>query len=163
MLKTALNMLFGAAICAMVSGAFAVVGTAPLPNIGPALVDGTWLNGVVGGQNFTFQSGITAKASGTQTTCTNIAIGISFNQVDTVTTTNDSICLPFAVAGTNFQIRNNGAQTMAVFAQSANNPLTAAGDTINNASNSSSYTVVAQNSVECFVAKNGSYSCVQGH
>lgn len=163
MLKTALNMLLGAAICAMVSAAFAVVGTAPVANSGFGLADANWLAGLAGGQNQSFQSGITAKAGGTQTTCTNIVPGIYLNQVDTVASGNDSICLPFAVAGTNVQIRNNGAQTMAIFAQSGTNTLTASTDTINNASNSSSYTVVAQNSADCFVAKNGAWACVQGH
>lgn len=161
MLKTAANMLLGALIAAAVGGAFAVVGTPP--GSGPGLADGVWLNGLAAGQNQSYQNGITAKASGTQTTCTNLTPGIYLNQVDTVTTTSDSICLPFAIAGTNIQIRNNGAQTVAIFAQSGTNTLTASTDTINNASNSSSYTVIAQNSADCFTAKNGSWSCVQGH
>lgn len=161
MLKTIANMLIGALIAAAVSTAFAVVGTPP--GTGPGLADGVWLNGLAGGLNQSFQSGITAKASGTQSTCTNLVPGIYLNQVDTVASGSDSICLPFAVAGTNVQVRNNGAQTMAIFAQSGTNTLTASTDTINNAANTASYTVVAQNSADCFTAKNGSWSCVQGH
>jgi hypothetical protein len=161
MIKTIVNMLVGAFVAALVSAAFAVTGQPPVQ--GFQTPDGTWLLGLSGGQNQSYEFAITAKAGGTQTTCTNIAPGIYLNQVDTVASGNDSICLPFAVAGTNIQIRNNGAQTMAIFAQSGTNLLTASTDTINNASNASSYTVVAQNSADCFAAKNGSWSCVQGH
>lgn len=160
MLKNILNMLAGALIAASVSAAFAV-GFVPVP--GYQTPDGAWLLGVVGGQNFTYQYGIVAKAGGTQATCTPITPGIYLNQIDTVATTNDSACLPFAIAGYNLNIRNNGAQTMALYAQAGTNLVTAATDTINNASNTASYTIVAQNSVECFAAKSGVWSCVQGH
>lgn len=161
MLKSVLNFLAGAIVAASVSAALAVTGIAPQP--GYQTPDGTWLLGIVQGQNFAYQSGITAHAGGGQTTCQNITPLISLSQVDTVASGNDSVCLPFAIAGEKISIRNNGAQTLAVYAQPNNNLLTAAGDTINNASNSSSYTVIAQNSLECFAAKNGSWSCVQGH
>lgn len=161
MIKTILNFLAGALVAASVSFALAVTGQPPVQ--GFQTPDGTWLLGLAGGQNQSYQFGIVAKASGTQTTCTNLAPGIYLNQVDTVASGNDSVCLPFAIAGTNLQVRNNGAQTMAIFAQSGTNIATATTDQINNASNSSSYTVVAQNSADCFSAKNGSWSCVQGH
>lgn len=161
MLKTIRDMIIGALVVAAVSAAHAVSGIAPIP--GYQTPDGTWLLGIVGGQNFTYQSGITAHAGGTQAACLNITPGIYLNQVDTVASGNDSVCLPFAVAGANLNIRNNGAQTLAIYAQVNNNLLTAAADTINNASNTSSYTIIAQNSVECFAAKSGSWSCVQGH
>lgn len=163
-----MNMLrafraFGAAFALVTLGFFAhaVTGTPPSP--GPNLIDGTWLNGVVGGQNFSYQSGVTAKASGTQTTCTQLTPGIYLYQVDTVASTNDSVCIPFAIAGTNMSIRNNGAQTLGIFAQIGTNIATATTDQINNTTNTSVYTLTAQNVAECFSAKNGSWSCARGN
>jgi hypothetical protein len=161
MIKNILNMLVGALICAAVGSAFAVVGTPPFT--GPGLVDGVWLNGLAGGLNFTTQSGITAHAGGTQAACLSLTPGAYLYEVDTVASGSDSICLPFAVPGFNISIRNAGAQTLAIYGQSANNALTAAADTINATAGSSAYTMIANNSAECFVAKAGSWSCVQGH
>lgn len=160
MLKTIFNMLIGALVAAAVGSAFAVVGTPPIN--GFATVDGNWLNGLAGGQNATFQSGIVAHAGGTQAACFNLPVGVYYMQIDTVATTGDSVCLPFAAAGTNVQIRNNGANTVNIFGQSANNPLTGAADTINGTAGSSAYSPTTQQSADCFVAKNGSWSCVKG-
>ena len=160
MLKTIANMLVGAFMAAMVGAAFAVVGQAPVP--GFQTPDGSWLLGLAAGSNFSYQYAIVAKASGTQTTCTNIVPGIYLAQVDTVVTGGDSICLPFAVAGTNLNIRNNGAQSMNVFAQAGTNLLTASTDQINNITNTSAIAVTAQQIMECFAAKNGSWSCARG-
>jgi hypothetical protein len=161
MFKTIVNMAIGAFVAAAVSAAFAVVGTPP--GTGPQLVDGAWLNGLAAGSNFNFQSGITAHAGGGQSVCQNLTPGVYLQQVDTVATTGDSVCLPFAVAGQNLSIRNNGANTANIFAQSATNGVTSALDTINNTTNTSAYTLSAQNIVECFVAKNGSWSCARGN
>lgn len=160
MLKNVLNMLMGMIICAAISTAFAVVGTPPIA--GPALQDGVWLQGLAGAQNFTFQSGIVAHAGGTQAACLNLPIGIAFIQVDTVASSGDSVCLPFAVAGANIQIRNNSATTLNIFGQAANNPLTGAADTINGTAGSTNYSPTTQQSADCFVAKNGAWSCVKG-
>jgi hypothetical protein len=161
MFKTIRDMLLGAFVCAAVGAAVAGVGIPP--GTGPQLVDGAWLNGLAGGQNYTYQSGITAHAGGGQTACLVLGVGISFFEVDTVASGNDSVCLPYAQAGMDFQIRNAAASnSMNIFAQSTNNPSTAAGDTINGSSNSSSYALAAGSSVECFAAKNGVWSCVHG-
>jgi hypothetical protein len=161
MLKTIANMLVGALITAAVSTALAVTGTAP--GTGFQLIDGAWLNALAGGGNYSFQSGITAHAGGTQAACFSLTPGVALYQVDTVASGNDSICLPFAVAGTTVEIANAGANTLAIFAQAGTNGLTNSTDTINASANSSSYTLAANNNVDCFVAKNGAWKCVKGN
>jgi len=161
MFKTIANMLVGAIICAAVSAALAITGTPP--GTGFQLIDGQWINGLAGGQNFAFQSGITAHAGGTQAACQPLTPGVYLYQVDTVVTGGDSICLPFAVAGTNLSLRNAGASIMNIYAQSATNALTGSTDQINNTTNVTAFTLAAQISVECFVAKNGSWSCGRGN
>src|SRR5581483_739598 len=106
MLKTIRDMLIGALVAASVSAALAVVGTAP-PN-GFAAIDGTFVNGLANGQNFSYQYGITAHAGGTQAACLNLTPGIYLYEVDTVASGNDSVCVPFALQGTNFSLRNAG-------------------------------------------------------
>lgn len=162
MFKTILNMLAGALIFAGISAAFAV-GVAPSVNSGFQTVEGRWLLGIVGGQNFAYQSNITAHAGGTQAACLSLTPGTYLYEVDTVTTTGDSICLPFAQQGTNLSIRNAGAQTLDIYGQTNNNPATAAADTINGTAGSTAYTIATNTNVECFVAKNGIWSCVKGN
>lgn len=161
MFKNIGNMIVGALICAAVSTALAVTGQVPVP--GFQTPDGSWLLGLSGGQNFTYQAGITAHAGGTQAACLQLTPGIYVYQIDTVASGNDSVCIPFAVAGTNMSIRNNGAQTLGIFPQVNNNLLTAAVDQINGTTNTTVYTLTAQNVVECFSAKNGSWSCARGN
>lgn len=161
MIKTLLNMVLGAVIFSVAS-AFAVVGTPPIPANGFGAVDGTWLNGLAGGQNELFQNGITAHAGGTQAACLVLTPGSQLYEVDTVANSGDSICLPFAVGGMDIQISNSGAQPMSVYGQSANNPLTSAADTINGTAGSSAYSVTNATNVQCFVAKNGAWKCVKG-
>lgn len=161
MLKTIRDMLIGACVAAAFGAAVAAVGTPPTN--GPQLVDGTWLNGLAGGQNYTYQSGITAHAGGTQAACLSLTPGISMYQVSTVASGNDSVCLPFAVAGTTLVLANAAASnTLAIYAQPNNNQLTGVGDTINAASNSSAYSLSAANNVDCFSPKNGIWNCVKG-
>jgi hypothetical protein len=131
MLKTALNMLVGAFICAAVGAASALVGTAPPPGSGPALVDGVWLNGLAGGLNNLYQSGITAAGT-TQATATQLPSGILLVEVDTAAAST-GVNLPPCIPGTEVNLYNNGANPLAVFPAVANNPITAAQDTINNA------------------------------
>jgi hypothetical protein len=165
MIKTMLNMLAGALVAASVSLALAVTGQVPVP--GFQQIDGTWLLGLAGGQNYAYQYGITAHAGGGQAACQNLTPGSAIYQVDTVVSTNDSICLPFAIAGTDLNLRNNGASALAIYGQTNNNLLTAAVDTINGTAGSTEYPngsgLLAQNSMECFAAKNGSWSCVHGN
>lgn len=160
MLKTIANMLVGAFMAAAVGAACAAVGFAPVP--GFQTPDGTWLLGLSGGTNYTYQSGIVAHAGGTQAACLVLPAGIAMVSVDMVASSGDSVCLPFAVAGTNMQIANNSATTLNIFGQAANNPLTAAADTINNTVGSSAYSPTTQQNVECVAAKNGAWRCMKG-
>ena len=96
MLKTILNMLAGALIAAGVSAAFAVTGLPPVP--GFQTPDGTWLLGLAGGQNYSYQYGITAHAGGGQAACQSLTPGAYLYEIDTVASGNDSICIPFGIA-----------------------------------------------------------------
>jgi hypothetical protein len=129
MLKSALNMLCGALICAAVSAAFAV-GTPPLSGNGFALQDGQWLLGLANGQNYSFQSGITALGT-TQATAQQLAAAVYLQEVDT-TASGTGVNLPSCQAGTQVVLYNNGASTLTIYPTVPNNPGTGAQDTINN-------------------------------
>lgn len=152
MLKNALNMVAGAVICALVSVAYAAVGVAPPAGSGPALQDGVWLNGLAGGQNYSYQYGITAAGT-TQATATQIPGGVRLLEVDT-TASNTGVALPPCIQGTAVSLYNNGASTLTVYPAIANNPITAAQDTINNGT-SFSGGVATHVSLLAFCAKNG--------
>lgn len=128
MFKTILNMLAGALITAAVSAAFAVTGQVPLN--GFAAIDGTWLLGLSGGTNYTYQSGITAAGTN-QATATQLPAGIYMLEVDT-TASSTGVNAPPCIPGTQFILHNNGANPLAIYPAVANNPITAAQDTINN-------------------------------
>jgi hypothetical protein len=121
---------FGAALCLVFLGiiAHAAVGTAP--GTGFQLVDGAWLNGLAGGLNNTYQSGLTAAGT-TQATATQIPSGIYLVEVDTAAAST-GVNLPPCLPGTELNLYNNGANTLSVYPAVANNPVTAAQDTINN-------------------------------
>ncbi|HLH92072.1 MAG TPA: hypothetical protein VKX28_26870 [Xanthobacteraceae bacterium] len=153
----------GAAFALVLVGMIAHASVGTQPGSGMGLVDGVWLNGLAGGQNYAYQYGITAHAGGTQAACLSITPGAYLYEVDTVASGNDSICIPYAQAGMNFSLRNAGASTLAIYAQAGTNLVTGSTDQINGSSNSTSYTLSTQNSVECFVAKPGSWSCVHGN
>ena len=162
MLKTTLNFLAGALVAAAVGAVFAATGTPP--GTGPQLIDGAWLNGLAGGQNYTFQAGITAHSGGTQAACLNLTPGTWMYEVDTVGAAGDSICLPFAVAGNTLVISNAATtNSMNIFAQPGTNALTGTTDTINNVANATAYALTAANNVDCFVAKNGLWKCARGN
>jgi hypothetical protein len=129
MIKTALNMLFGALVAAAVGTAVALTGTPPTPSNGFGMVDGAWLNGLAGGQNETYQSAISAAGT-TQATATVVPAGIALVEVDTVPASS-GIALPSAIAGTEIQIFNSTATTMKIYPSVANNPVTGVQDTIN--------------------------------
>lgn len=129
MLKQIANMIAGAIIFAGISAAVAI-GTPPLPGIGPALQDGQWLLGLAGGQNYSYQSGISAAGT-TQATSTQLQAGIAVIEIDTVGSS-AGVALPACIAGTVIDIYNNGANTLTIYPSITNNPITAAQDTINN-------------------------------
>lgn len=129
MFKTILNMLAGALIVAGISAAYAVTGIAP--HDGFQSIDGLWLKGIAGGQNYTYQYNISAAGT-TQATATVLPTNIFLIEVDTVAS-GTGVNLPTCIPGTQMQIYNNGANSLTIFPAVANNPATGAQDTINNA------------------------------
>jgi hypothetical protein len=153
MIKTTLNMLAGALIAAAVTAALAVTGQVPVN--GFQTPDGTWLNGVAAGLNFTYQSGFTAAGT-TQATALQLPSGIYLMEVDT-TAASTGVAVPPCLAGTALSIYNNGAQTLTIYPAIANNPVTAAQDTINNGT-SLSGGLASHVPVHFNCAKNGNWS-----
>lgn len=135
-------------------------GVAPA-TLGPALADGTWLIGLAQGLNRGVAFGVTAHAGGGQAAAQAMPTTSELTQVDTVATASDSIALPFAVAGTIDFVFNNGANTLAVFAQSGTNLLTGATDTINQLANATSFTLTAGQSAVFFCCKNGKWAAIK--
>lgn len=151
MLKQIANMLAGAIIFAGISAAVAI-GTPPLPGIGFSLQDGQWLFGLAGGQNYSYQYGVTAAGT-TQATATQLPAGFRLLEVDTAAAST-GVALPPCLQGTAVSLYNNGASTLAVYPAIANNPVTAAQDTINNGTSLSGN--LASHAAELFFcAKNG--------
>lgn len=151
MFRTIRDMLLGAVMASLVGAAMAyTVGQPPVPATGPGLVDGTWLNGLAGGQNYSFQNGITAAGT-TQATAFQLPAGIYMLEIDTAAAST-GVNAPFCLAGTQFVLNNNGAQNITVYPAVANNPITAAQDTINNGT---SVTLNAHTQTAFACAKNG--------
>lgn len=152
MLKTFANMALGAIIFASVTAALAVQGVAPVIGGGAALIDQNWLNGLAGGLNYSYQSGITAVGT-TQATATALPSGIMLLEVDTAAGST-GVALPLCYAGTQFVLNNNGANNITVYPAVANNPTLspAAQDTINN---TTTLTLNAHTQTAFACAKNG--------
>jgi hypothetical protein len=145
-------ILAAAAIfCAAVASAS--VGIAPNPSNGPSLVDGTWLLGLAGGSNYTYQYGITALGT-SQATAQALPANVSLIEVDTANSST-GVNLPFCYQGTALQVYNTGGNTITVYPAVANNPITAAQDTINN---TTSTTISNHAAGSFFCAKNGNWA-----
>ena len=99
------------------------------PTNGPQLIDGTWSNGLANGNNRSYQSGITAIGS-SQATALQLSAGIALMEVDTVAGST-GVALPPCLAGTTTRIYNASGTTVTIYPAIANNPNTAAQDTIN--------------------------------
>ena len=127
------------------------------PDRGFALPDGEWLRQVSNGNNFTYQSGVVAKASGTQANGTVLSAVVCMWEVDTVATTGDSVVLPFAIAGQSKSLFNNGAQTLNIYASASNNPVTGTTDVINKLTNVTAYTLTTGQTADFSCAKNGTW------
>lgn len=150
------KLAFVAALLILSSAAFAGSGIAPPSNGGYVQPDANWLNGLAGGQNETYQYGITAAGS-TQATSTQLGAGVALFEVDTAAAST-GVALPTAIQGTELSIYNNGASTLTVYPAIANNPATAAQDTINNGT-SFSGGVATHVAIFCFSAKTGVWAC----
>lgn len=148
MLKTISGFFLGAVVSAAVGFAAASVGQVPVNGFGA--VDGTWLLGLAGGTNYSYQYGITAAGT-TQATATQLPSGFFLVEVDTAAAST-GVNLPTCIPGTQMQLYNNGAQTLTIYPAVANNPATAAQDTINNAT---SITLTSHTAISPFCAKAG--------
>lgn len=131
------------------------------PVAGFSLVDGEWLRQLANGNNISFQNGITAHAGGTQAAALQLSANPLVIEVDTVASGNDSVMLPFAAAGMFRTVWNNGASTLAIYANVNTNPLTASTDTINKSTNSTSYTLTTGQAAIFFCGKNGAWFAVK--
>lgn len=158
MLKTIRDMLIGAIVAAgvgLAGVAFAVVGIPPLPNGQEALINQTWLLGLAGGSNFSYQYGITAVGTN-QATAAQLPANIHLLQVDTAGAGGATgVALPTCLQGSEISLNDNTAYTIDVYPNATNNPITAAQDTINNTT-STTITTYAAKTFSC--AKNGVWS-----
>ena len=146
-MKTVLKALAAALMLAS-APAMALTGTPP--GQGPGLTDGIWLNGLAGGLNNLYVYGLTAAGSG-QSTAAQVPAGYYLIEFDTVASSTGGY-LPFCTPGTDMIIYNNGANTLTIYPNPVNNPLTSAQDTINN---TTSITVTSHNSTSMSCAKAG--------
>lgn len=152
MFKSIGFMLIGVFVAGLVTAALAVVGQPPLPATGLGLVDGTWLNGLAGGSNWSYQYGFTAVGTA-QASALQLPANIHLLEVDTSGSGGGTgVALPTCVAGTEIMLSNNTAYTFVVYPSIANNPLTAAQDKINN-STSTTITTYSKKILTC--AQNG--------
>lgn len=159
MLKTISNMLVGAFIAAMVSAAIAVTGTPPGTSF--ALQDGVWLNGLAGGLNRAYASGITAHAGGTQAAAFPLPPGIALIEVTTVASSADSVLAPQCLQGAEFKVYNASATTLNIYGQVAVNPVTGVADTINGTAGSTAYQLTTKQAAEFFCSKNGAWAAIK--
>jgi hypothetical protein len=131
------------------------------PDRGFQLVDGEWLRQLANGNNLSFANGITALAGGTQAPALQLSANPFLIEVDTVATTADSVLLPFSAAGEMRAIFNNGANTLDIYANPNNNPLTGSPDVINKTTNPTAYLLTTGQAAIFFCAKNGVWAAVK--
>jgi hypothetical protein len=148
MFKKLSYAIIGAFIAASACYADTNVGIKPTPGSGPSLVDGTWLNGVVGGSNWKNQYAISAAGT-TQAGATQLPANTYLLEVDTAGSGgNQGVALPTCLGGTEIVVINNTAYTFYVYPSVTNNPVTSAQDTINN-STSTTITTYALKKFAC--------------
>ena len=95
-----------------------------------------------------YANGITATASGTQTTA--YALSATYNRVTTVATAGDAVKLPKAVNGSSFYVFNTSANSMNVFPNT--------GDAINALSANAAYALAAGKGAEFICMVNGTWN-----
>lgn len=152
MLKTIAGFIIGAVVAAAIGSAAAVLGQPPLP--GFQAVDGNWLLGLSGGHNRAYQYGFTAAGT-TQATALQLPARTQLMEVDTAAASS-GVALSAALKGVVTAVYNNGSNTLTVYPQISNNPVTAAQDTINN---TTSFSLASHVSMLCFAAKDGVWAC----
>ena len=139
------------------------VGVPPVSGGGPALMDQSWTLGVAQGRNFTYQSGITAKASGTQAAATQISVGAFLYEVDTCANDADSVKLFPAIPGHSFVIANVTGHTLDIYASDGYNGVTgsSAADKINNSSNATAYSLTTYQTALFMCGKAGIWQAIK--
>ena len=153
MLRFASSLLAAILFCFLAVLAYASVGT--VPQNGQGLVDGTFINGITQGRNFTYQYGITAAGTN-QATATQLPSGMFLLEIDTAGSGGATgVALPSCLAGTRLSLFDSTAYTVDVYPSVSNNPVTAAQDTINNSTSTSQTTYTAK-TYSC--AQNGKWS-----
>ena len=150
------SVLASALAFAPVGAAFAATGTPP--GTGPALQDGIWLNGLAGGQNFSYVYGLTAVGT-SQATALSLTPGFYMYEVDTAGSGGATgVALPPCLQGVSLILSDNTAYTIDVYPAIANNPVTAAQDVINVGSAATSTTITTYASKIFACVKNGVWS-----
>lgn len=131
-------------------------------NAGYALQDSAYVNGIAGGNNASFAN-LTAHAGGGQAAATPIPPSAAIVNVGTVASVNDSIVLPFALAGTFKMVFNQSANSCNVYGQVANNRAVspAAVDTINGVAGSTPYAIAGGVSVLFMCGANGAWAALK--
>lgn len=150
------KLLFGTVIGFSIAAvsAWAVTGKAPPANGGFRMMDSAFILGISQNINNTFTNGLTGAGT-TQATATVIPPSMSLVEFDTVASST-GFSLPFALPGVVIDIYNNGAQTATIYPSVANNPVSAAQDTINNGT---SATLATHVQLHCMSAKAGVWGC----
>jgi hypothetical protein len=142
-------ILFILASFAVAASSYALTGNPP--GTGFATVDGIWLNGLAGGQNNLYVYGLTAAGT-TQATAAQIPAGYYLVEADTVASGTGLYLPNCTAAGVDMLFYNNGANTVTVYPNPVNNPVTGIQDTINN---TTSVTITSHNSQSFSCAKAG--------
>lgn len=137
------------------TSAFALTGQPPIPATGPGLVDGTWLNGLAGGTNQIYASGLTSTG-GVSSTALQLSQGIRLFEIDTAPTSNGGVNLPVCVAGGDISVYNATSNVLNVYPSLLINTTTATQDTLDGAYG---FIAVPVTSVaEFYCARNGKWA-----
>lgn len=111
-----------------------------------------------------YQSGtaqtVTAHAGGTQVA--GLPVSASNINIAVCASGNDSIVLPFAVAGTVMHIANNGVAAAKAYGPVAVNPATGVIDTIDGVAGSTGITITNAHRTILFCTKNGAWQSMGG-
>jgi hypothetical protein len=129
-----------------------IVGKPPVANSSYALQDGRWLLALAGGQNRSYQNGITAHSGGTKAAAFQLPAGVALFEVDTVAANGDSVLMPAAKAGQIVTLFNNGASTLDIYGRGT--------DTINGTATGTAKTMATLTSAVFFCAKDGVWGAI---
>lgn len=104
-------------------------GKAPLQGADECVVDSHWLLGLSGGNNQTYQYGLTGTGTNAATALP-VPSNVQNVAIDSVPS-GTGVILPFAIPGTRVVIYNHdAANSLTIYTQTVNNPMTGAADHI---------------------------------